>query len=144
MASPRSAPGEVGSPITSPIVPHQYSAPIIRPVLGDAVRAPVRTAVVLAMIMLAGCVHSGAGYQQLRVQVLAALPHDTIMYTEGLEIHDGVLYEGSGLVGQSRVRASALSSTKLLREATLPAPLFGEGLAVTGAGLWQLTWTNGV
>lgn len=65
------------------------------------------------------------------------------MYTEGLEIHNGVLYEGSGLVGQSRVRAGTLSGTRL-REAALPAPLFGEGLTVTDAGLWQLTWTNGV
>jgi glutaminyl-peptide cyclotransferase len=77
------------------------------------------------------------------VQVLAALPHDTTMYTQGLEIHDGVLYEGSGLVGQSRVRATALPSAALLREARLPAPLFGEGLTVTDDRLWQLTWTSG-
>jgi glutamine cyclotransferase len=66
------------------------------------------------------------------------------MYTEGLEIHDGVLYESSGLVGQSRVRTTALPSTATLREAALPAPLFGEGLTVTDTRLWQLTWTNGV
>jgi glutamine cyclotransferase len=97
---------------------------------------------VLACAMLAGCATSTA--QQLHVQVLAVLPHDATMYTEGLEIHDGVLYEGSGLVGQSRVRASALARTATFREATLPAPLFGEGLTVTGDRLWQLTWTNGV
>jgi glutaminyl-peptide cyclotransferase len=66
------------------------------------------------------------------------------MYTEGLEIRGGVLYESSGLVGQSRVRATALSSTATLREATLPAPLFGEGLTVADTRLWQLTWTQGV
>jgi glutamine cyclotransferase len=66
------------------------------------------------------------------------------MYTEGLEIHDGVLYEGSGLVGQSRVRAIALASGLTLREVRLPAPLFGEGLTVAGSRLWQLTWTSGV
>jgi glutamine cyclotransferase len=76
--------------------------------------------------------------------VLARLPHDTTMYTEGLEIRDGVLYESSGLVGQSRVRTTALASTARLREATLPTPLFGEGLAVAGDRLWQLTWTNGL
>ncbi|MGH3779189.1 MAG: glutaminyl-peptide cyclotransferase [Pseudonocardiaceae bacterium] len=92
--------------------------------------------------MLAGCTASTA--QQLHVQVLAVLPHDTTMYTEGLEVHDGVLYEASGLAGQSRVRASALASMALLREATLPAPLFGEGLTVTDDRLWQLTWTSGI
>jgi glutamine cyclotransferase len=96
----------------------------------------------LSAAALAGCTtHSAA--EQLRVQVLATLPHDTTMYTQGLEIQDGVLYEGSGLVGQSRVRATALSSAALLREATLPAPLFGEGLTVADDRLWQLTWTSG-
>jgi glutaminyl-peptide cyclotransferase len=100
------------------------------------------TTVVLAAAMLAGCTTSTA--QQLRVQILAVLPHDTTMYTEGLEIHDGVLYESSGLSGQSRVRATALASIAMLREATLPAPLFGEGITVTGDRLWQLTWTSGM
>lgn len=81
--------------------------------------------------------------EQLRVQVLATLPHDTTMYTQGLEIHNGVLYEGSGLVAQSRVRATALASAAVAREATLPAPLFGEGLTVAGDRLWQLTWKSG-
>jgi glutaminyl-peptide cyclotransferase len=78
------------------------------------------------------------------VQVLATLPHDTTMYTQGLEIRDGLLYESSGLVGQSRVRATTLSSTVTLHEATLPDPLFGEGLTVTSDRLWQLTWTSGL
>ncbi len=102
----------------------------------------VLAAVVLVVTVLTGCTASTA--QQLHVQVLAVLPHDTTMYTQGLEIHDGVLYEGSGLAGQSRVRATALASTAMLREATLPAPLFGEGLTATDDRLWQLTWTSGV
>ncbi|MGH3852303.1 MAG: glutaminyl-peptide cyclotransferase [Pseudonocardiaceae bacterium] len=104
-------------------------------------------------VLLAGCAARQAmaqqqTAQQLRVQVLATLPHDISMYTEGLEIHDGVLYESSGLVGQSRVRATVLptglSTGAPVREVTLPAPLFGEGLTVTDARLWQLTWTSGV
>jgi glutaminyl-peptide cyclotransferase len=96
----------------------------------------------LAATMLTGCAASTA--QQLHVQVLAVLPHDPSMYTEGLEIHDGVLYEGSGLAGQSRLHATALASGAMLREATLPADLFGEGLTVTDDRLWQLTWTSGI
>jgi glutamine cyclotransferase len=99
---------------------------------------------VAAAVLVGACTTRHSAAQQLRVQVLATLHHDSTMYTEGLEIHDGVLYEGSGLVGQSRVRATALTGSRLLREATLPVPLFGEGLTVTGAALWQLTWTNGV
>jgi glutaminyl-peptide cyclotransferase len=98
----------------------------------------------LAFVLLAGCATRHSTAEQLHVQVLATFPHDTTMFTEGLEIHDGVLYESSGLVGQSRIRATALSNGTMLREATLPAPLFGEGITIAGARLWQLTWTNGV
>lgn len=117
------------------------------PVLG----VTALSAVVLTMTLVAGCAQPTGNHpqalvpaQQLRVQVLATLPHDAIMYTEGLEIHDGVLYEGSGLVGQSRLRTTAVSGGATQREVTLPAPLFGEGLTIAGARLWQLTWTNGV
>jgi glutaminyl-peptide cyclotransferase len=96
----------------------------------------------LAVTMLTGCAASTA--QQLHVQILAVLPHDPSMYTEGLEIHNGVLYEGSGLAGQSRLLATALASGAVLRKATLPADLFGEGLTVTDDRLWQLTWTSGI
>lgn len=85
-----------------------------------------------------------AAAQQLRVQVVATLPHDATMYTQGLEVHDGVLYEGSGLVGQSRLRTSGLPGGATQREAILPAPLFGEGITVAGDRLWQLTWNNGI
>ena len=102
------------------------------------------TTAVLAAAMLAGWATRHSTAEQLHVQVLATLPHDTTMYTEGLEIHEGVLYESSGLVGQSRIRATALPSTATLREATLAAPLFGEGLTVVGDRLWQLTWRSGI
>lgn len=79
----------------------------------------------------------------LRPQVLATLPHDTSAFTEGLELDDGLLYESTGLVGRSEVRAGPLGAAPTVR-AALPAPLFGEGITVTGSTLWQLTWQSGV
>ena len=112
-------------------------------------------AVMLAVTMLlVGCTAQSSTAEPLRIQILATFPHDTSLYTEGLEIHDGVLYEGSGLAGQSRIRASTLSrgavsngagsDGRVLREAALPAALFGEGLTVAGDRLWQLTWKDGI
>ncbi|GAB2956968.1 glutaminyl-peptide cyclotransferase [Amycolatopsis acidiphila] len=80
---------------------------------------------------------------RLRVQVLATLPHDTSAFTEGLELDDGLLYEGTGLVGKSEVRAGLPGRPPTVR-ATLPGPLFGEGITVVGSRLWQLTWQNGI
>ncbi|MGH4014423.1 MAG: glutaminyl-peptide cyclotransferase [Pseudonocardiaceae bacterium] len=112
-------------------------------------RVPIPAVLGLAMailvLLLPGCGPGQSGVESLRVQVLATLPHDETMYTQGLEIADGVLYEGSGRVGQSRVRAMELSAPgSVLQETTLPAPLFGEGITVAGTRLWQLTWTDGM
>ena len=80
---------------------------------------------------------------RLRVQVLSTSPHDTAAFTEGLELDDGTLYEGTGLVGRSEVRPGPPGAAPTVR-AALPSPLFGEGVTVVGSTLWQLTWQNGV
>jgi len=98
-------------------------------------------------LMVSGCSAQPSTAQALRVQVLETYPHDPRMYTQGLEIAGGVLYEGSGRVGQSRLRAVDLSGSqpgRVLGETALPVPLFGEGITNTGSRLWQLTWTDGV
>jgi glutamine cyclotransferase len=82
--------------------------------------------------------------EQLRVRVLETLPHDTSAFTQGLEIADGVLYEGTGRSGQSRVTATDLGSGRELARADLPAPYFGEGITLTDTSLWQLTWQHGL
>lgn len=82
--------------------------------------------------------------EPLQVQVLGTLAHDPTMFTQGLEVAGDVLYESSGRVGQSRVRASTLSDNTVLNEATLPAPFFGEGITIAGVRLWQLTWRDGI
>ncbi|MFF4039578.1 glutaminyl-peptide cyclotransferase [Streptomyces sp. NPDC001816] len=79
--------------------------------------------------------------EQLRVKVLQALPHDPKAFTQGLEMADDTLYEGTGLPGLSSVRAGPPGKKSTVQVA-LPAPLFGEGITVLGRTLWQLTWQN--
>jgi len=115
----------------------------------------------LTGVVLAGCSASGqpgsgsatdgeAGIvapqppERLRAQVLETLPHDTNAFTQGYEIAHGVLYEGTGLVGRSWVRAIDTTTGSVLARADLPPPLFGEGITVVGDSLWQLTWQNGI
>ncbi|NJP66904.1 glutaminyl-peptide cyclotransferase [Streptomyces sp. ventii] len=85
-----------------------------------------------------------AAPEQLRVRVLETLPHDTGAFTQGLEVADGVLYEGTGRAGRSWVSATNLADGAELARADLADPLFGEGLTLTGDALWQLTWRDGV
>jgi len=80
----------------------------------------------------------------LRPEVLAEVPHDPSAFTQGLELHDGTLYEGTGLEGQSELRVLDPATGEVLRAESLPGQLFGEGIAVAGDRIWQLTWQDGV
>ncbi|MGP4019381.1 glutaminyl-peptide cyclotransferase [Saccharopolyspora sp. 5N708] len=90
-----------------------------------------------------GVGHAGS-LPHLRTEVIHVLPHDRSSFTQGLEMADGTLYEGTGLRGSSLVRATDLATGEVLRETRLPADLFGEGITVKGDRIWQLTWQEGV
>ena len=75
----------------------------------------------------------------LRPEVLAEVPHDPSAYTQGLELH-----EGTGLEGRSQLRVLDPATGEVQRAESLPGQLFGEGIAVAGDRIWQLTWQDGV
>ncbi|WP_199431613.1 glutaminyl-peptide cyclotransferase [Qaidamihabitans albus] len=81
--------------------------------------------------------------ERLRVEVAEVLPHDEEAFTQGLELEGDTLYEGTGLVGRSSLRAGPLGQEPDV-VVELPEPLFGEGITVTGPSVWQLTWQSGV
>ncbi|GGG22502.1 glutaminyl-peptide cyclotransferase [Rhodococcoides trifolii] len=80
------------------------------------------------------------------VRIERTFPHDPTAFTQGFEIDDGRLIEGTGRSGQSRITATDLASGEVVARADLPVPLFGEGITRTrdGATVWQLTWQNGI
>jgi glutamine cyclotransferase len=110
----------------------------------------MRTRVALTWLAVAwlapGSVAAGdsAPPAKLRVEVLASYPHDPRAFTQGLVLHDGALYESTGLYGRSSLRQVELNTGKVLRRADLPGTLFGEGLAWANGQLVQLTWREGV
>lgn len=81
--------------------------------------------------------------ERLTVRVVARYPHDPQAFTQGLLWHDGKLYESTGLYGRSSLRQVDLASGRVERMAPLPKNLFGEGLALAGDRLVQLTWQEG-
>jgi len=80
--------------------------------------------------------------QQLKVKVLEKRPHDTTAFTEGFVISHGVLYETTGLEGESSIRATNPMTGAVLKRTNLPPQMFGEGVAVVGNKIWQLTWAD--
>ena len=80
----------------------------------------------------------------LRHRVVRQFPHDPQAFTQGLFFHDGVLYESTGLHGESTLRRVALESGEVLEERRLLPSLFGEGAALVGDRIVQLTWKAGI
>ncbi len=79
--------------------------------------------------------------------ILARLPHHADAFTQGLLLHQGSLYESTGLYGQSSLRKTDPTTGRTIARRDLPRRLFGEGLALCGTAperLVQLTWREGV
>ncbi|MFT7609696.1 MAG: glutamine cyclotransferase [Candidatus Aldehydirespiratoraceae bacterium] len=82
-------------------------------------------------------------HQAWSIQILERRPHDAAAFTQGLEVVDGVVIEGTGRRGSSTVRRVGLDGV-VLASADLDPEYFGEGLTVVGELLIQLTWQAGV
>jgi len=72
--------------------------------------------------------------------IMETYPHDTTSYTEGLVVENGIVYEGTGLYGQSKLRKWDLRSGRILKEANLNPSYFGEGITLFGGAIYQLTY----
>ncbi len=99
-------------------------------------------------IFIAACGPSGEPARELALsavpvhsyEVVQSFPHDPGAFTQGLQYHDGYLYESTGLRGRSSLRQVELETGRVLRRVNLPDRYFGEGLAVVSNRIYQLTW----
>ena len=76
--------------------------------------------------------------------VVADYPHDPGAFLQGLLWHDGAFYESTGShnTGVSTVRRLEFPSGKVLQSVKLSPEHFGEGLALVGDRLIQITWQS--
>ena len=77
-------------------------------------------------------------------EVVDVLPHDPTAFTQGLAYEDSVFYEGTGLNGRSSLRRVHPETGAVMQSVPLPNDYFGEGIAVCGDRLVQLTWRSGI
>ena len=75
-------------------------------------------------------------------RVVHVYPHDAEAFTQGLVYLDGFLYEGTGLNGRSTIRKVRLENGEVLQIQSLDSQYFGEGIAVKGDTIYQLTWQS--
>ena len=82
--------------------------------------------------------------QYAQVEVVNVYNHQTDAYTQGLQFVDGLMWEGTGEYGSSRLQYTDLVSGVTTVVAKLPEEHFGEGITLLNDKIYQLTWLNGV
>jgi glutamine cyclotransferase len=76
-------------------------------------------------------------------KILKTYPHDPKAFTQGLVYYkDDILYEGTGMWGESSLRKVDLKTGQVLQIHTLPGDIFGEGITLWGDKIIQLTWQH--
>ncbi|MFC1585669.1 glutaminyl-peptide cyclotransferase [Fibrobacterota bacterium] len=71
-------------------------------------------------------------------------PHDPEAFTQGLIYEDGLLYEGTGLRGQSSLRKVELETGSVLQQHDLADVYFGEGITKFAGRIIQITWQENI
>jgi glutamine cyclotransferase len=79
-----------------------------------------------------------------QLQVLHRAPHPGRGFTQGLVWADGMVWESTGLYGESSVLRYRFGMAEPEYRVPLPPELFGEGICRVGGHLWQLTWQERV
>jgi glutamine cyclotransferase len=82
--------------------------------------------------------------EQMTYEVIQAYPHDPNAFTQGLIYLDGILYESTGLYGESSLRKLDLETGEVLQQIKLTNEVFAEGLTDWDETLVQLTWREGL
>ncbi|MEI8112143.1 MAG: glutaminyl-peptide cyclotransferase [Bacteroidia bacterium] len=77
-------------------------------------------------------------------EIVKTYPHNETFFTEGLEIHNGFLYESTGENGKSSLNKSELTSGKTVQSVKLSSRYFGEGITIFNNRIFQLTYKTKV
>ena len=90
-------------------------------------------------------IYSDSSPKLFDYKILNIYDHDISSYTQGLEFHNDILYESTGLNGFSSLKKIDLfNGNKILNTKFLDNEFFGEGLTIFDQRIIQLTWKNKV
>ncbi len=81
--------------------------------------------------------------QALPYSIVNQFPHDVGAFTEGLEYHDGFLYESTGQYGQSELRKVTPETGEVVKSVKMESRYFGEGMTILNNKIYQLTYKSG-
>jgi glutaminyl-peptide cyclotransferase len=104
---------------------------------------------VVVVAYLHSCKQKGSDEQaqstpSINYKVKGTWPHDTGAFTQGLVVHNGVLYESTGQEGQSWIGIVDIKTGQPDKKVVLEDKYFGEGITILNNKIYQLTWTTNV
>lgn len=123
--------------------------PLLHPAHGHLTRLRVAIAVVALVICAVAATfviryRSAADVRQFGYEIVQEYPHDPRAYCQGLVYENGELFEGTGKYGESELRRVKLETGEVLQAIALDRRYFGEGIAILGNYIYQLTWRERV
>lgn len=77
-------------------------------------------------------------------EIVESFPHNETSFTEGLEIHNGFMYESIGENGKSALLKTNIKTGKILQSVKLIDRYFGEGITILNNRIFQLTYKTKV
>jgi glutaminyl-peptide cyclotransferase len=107
-----------------------------------------RSLAVTILILLSGLVACAQvksnKLEEWSYRIVQEYPHDVGAFTQGLIFHEGKLLEGTGRYQSSTLRRVDWKTGLVEQQVALPPNYFGEGIAIVGDSIYQLTWQNRV
>jgi glutaminyl-peptide cyclotransferase len=85
---------------------------------------------------------SSSRVREYTFELVQKFPHDPKAFTQGFVYDNGFFYEGTGIEGQSSLRQERIETGEILRKIDLDPQYFGEGIAIIGDKVYQLTWKS--
>ncbi|MCL4139817.1 UNVERIFIED_CONTAM: hypothetical protein GTU68_014812 [Idotea baltica] len=76
-------------------------------------------------------------------EIVNEFPHDENAFTQGLEYHNGFLYESTGHTGESTLRKVEIKTGKVIQKVDIDKSFFGEGMTIFNDKIYMLTWQGG-
>ena len=81
--------------------------------------------------------------EKLKYVVIQEFEHDPTYYTQGLVYEEGMIYEGTGLTGESRLACYNLQTREMKNEIEMDRNIFGEGITIYNNKIYQITYQSG-
>ncbi len=82
---------------------------------------------------------------QIAYNIVNVYPHDSAAYTQGLQLFNGKMYEGTGDWANSSLRITDYKTGKVEKKHAMGSKdIFGEGITVFNGRIYQLTWRSNI